>query len=457
MNKIKTDIISVFFVVSIFIFVLTGSVVIKFSKGIINENLKIADVSRLYEIIEEIRITLRTVIISQRNYLITSENEYYLNYLDQKKHLLNQVDKLNQIKSSGYISEKEIIQLNEMICNKLQTLDEMIELANYNRIEEIERLVEEKSNPIFERIQTNASNIENSLEKIISEFRISSQRNARITTRSIYSGYTIAFLLLFISFLSLERQIKRRKLAEKELQNKTRILSEMNIEKDKFFSILAHDLKNPFTALLGLMDILKNALDKKDIVQIKEMISLIDTSSRKTYYLLQNLLEWAMIQTGRLTPNFININFYEVIEETYELLIDAAIAKNISIILPEKSQLFAYADKNMVQTVFRNLMSNAIKFTSEDGHIKVGIQTEKTHIIISVADTGCGIKHNELPLLFRLDIDTRQIGTGSHKGTGLGLILAKELMNQNKGDIWAESEYGKGSTFFMSVPRFITT
>jgi C4-dicarboxylate-specific signal transduction histidine kinase len=456
MNRIRINVISLFFIASLLIFMFTGGVVITFSKSIINENVKIANVSKLYEVLEEVRITLRTVIISQRNYLITGENKYNIDYVNQKAHLLKEMEKLKQIKPDGYINEKDIILLDEMIKNKLQILDEIIDLEYQNRVKEVEQLIEEKSNPIFEKIQANASGIENSLEEIISEFRISTQKNARITKISIYSGYSIAFLLLFISFISLQSQIKRRKVTENELKNNTRILSELNAEKDKFFSILAHDLKNPFTALLGLMDLLNDSIEKQNIDQIKEIISMVDASARKTYSLLENLLEWARIQSGRLKPDILSIDAYELIEETYELLTDSAKNKNIQLVLPEKNKIQVYADKNMVQTVFRNIISNAIKFTPEGGQIKVDIKKEKARIIVSVSDTGCGIKQEELPLLFRLDTDTRLIGTGNNKGTGLGLILSCELMKQNKGDIWAESEFGKGSTFFIAIPRLDT-
>ncbi len=457
MNKIKTHIVPILFIAALFVFMLTGGIVIKFSGSIINENSKIAQVSMIYEIIEEIRITLRSVIISQRDYLIMGENEYYLDYLSQKKHLLDEMERLRKVETGKYINKKELIFLIEMIGNKLPTLDEMIDLGNHDKIGEVEKLIEEKSNPIFDRIQTNASKIENTLEKIIAEFRISSQRYARIVKISIYTGYSIAFLLLFISFFSLQRQIIRRKMAENELKNKTRILTELNIEKDKFFSILAHDLKNPFTALLGLMDLLKDSIDKQDINEIKELIGLLDASCRKTYYLLQNLLEWARIQTGRLTPSFEIINIHDVIEETYQLLEDSVTHKKIKLTLPEKNQVLIHADKNMILTVFRNILSNSIKFTPEEGRIEINIQIKKADVIVSITDTGCGIKQDEIPMLFRLDTDTRLIGKGINKGTGLGLILAKELMRVNKGDIWAESEFGKGSTFFISVPKFMVT
>ena len=453
MNKKNSRIISVFFITSILIFLVTGGVVISFSQKIIRKNQEISYVGRLYEIFEEIRITLRSTIISQRNYIITNNKEHYQEYNVNKKHLKDELKKLNRIESKGFINVRELEQLDSMIDSKLRTLDFMIEYKNQDKAAPMDQMIEEKSNPIFENIQKIASNIENSLERIISEFRDSSQKDAKITTISIYSGYSIAFVLLFISFFSLQTQIKQRRQAEHELVLKSATLAETNVEKDKFYSILAHDLKNPLGALAGLTEFLDEAIAIKDIEHIREISTMIKKASQKTYYLLENLLDWAMIQTGRLTPSFAIFDVFKMIEDTYELVYPQIVQKKLNVTLPKNVFAVVYADENMVKTAFRNILSNAVKFTPENGQIIIDLKTEVNNVIITITDTGCGMKQEEIPLLFRIDKDNRLIGDGYNKGTGLGLILTKELMKRNNGDIHVESEYGKGSTFMLVVPK----
>lgn len=228
-------------------------------------------------------------------------------------------------------------------------------------------------------------------------------------------------------------------------------LKESNASKDKFFSIIAHDLKSPFTALLGYSEIIENEFEEMEKEEIKEFIFNIHTVAKKTYGLLENLLDWSRIQTGRIEykPSVFNIN--EVAEDVKELYLDSADSKHISIVNKVSEKCQVYADKNMIYTVMRNFVSNALKYTSEKGLIYIYSKDKADRIEISVQDNGTGMDKETLELLFKVDVHKSEPGTSNEQGTGLGLILSKELIEKNNGTIHVESEPGEGSIFSFTL------
>jgi two-component system, sensor histidine kinase and response regulator len=229
-------------------------------------------------------------------------------------------------------------------------------------------------------------------------------------------------------------------------------LHSLNLSKDKFFSIIAHDLKNPFSTIIGFSEILKDDIRSGHQEGIEEFATLINTSAVQTFKLLENLLEWAKAQRGKLTFNPELIDLNALLNEEIKTLSEMAKPKNISLgrSIPENIKIVA--DQNMIKTVIRNLISNAIKFTHRNGKVQVMVVAEKQHIIISVADTGIGMTDDIIAKIFRIDSDLSTPGTDNEKGTGLGLFLCKEFVEKHNGKIWAESESGKGSTFTFTLP-----
>jgi len=231
-------------------------------------------------------------------------------------------------------------------------------------------------------------------------------------------------------------------------------LVQMNKTKDKFLTIVAHDLKNPFSTILGISELLITDYERYDREQIKTFIEQIHKYSGNAYSLLDNLLQWARSQTGRLKlkPNLFNIK--DLVEETVELLQGAANYKNITIVTDTHS-LFMELDGNMVSTVIRNLVSNAIKFTPNGGTITISYSDEGEFAHICIVDTGVGISPEDQEKLFRIDVNHTTIGTGEEKGTGLGLLLCREFVKLHKGDIWVESTPGQGSKFHFTLKKHI--
>lgn len=239
---------------------------------------------------------------------------------------------------------------------------------------------------------------------------------------------------------------------EKKVEQRTTELRELNATKDKFFSIIAHDLKNPFNTLMGFSELLLDNIDEYDKAKLKEFIGIIFETSRQSYALLENLLEWSRAQTGRLDMHPENQSIYDIAEENISLLNNNAARKKVSLVNDIPPGIRAFCDQNMIQTVIRNLISNAIKYTGSGGTITCSANAGDEAIEVSISDTGVGIKPENLEKLFRIDVNYSTKGTEQESGTGLGLILCKEFINKNGGDIWVESEFGKGSTFKFTLP-----
>lgn len=236
------------------------------------------------------------------------------------------------------------------------------------------------------------------------------------------------------------------------LEQQRKELEALNSTKDKFFAIIAHDLKNPFSTVLGISELLAREFENFDPESLKEFITQIYKYSNNTFNLLENLLQWSMVQTGRMPMRPKLANLCNIIIENVELLSGNAAQKGIEVDYPHCNDCMAYIDVNMITTVVRNLLSNAIKFTPHSGKITVSLEKDGLYWKISISDTGIGINEGDMGKLFLLDSNPTTIGTSQEKGTGLGLILCKEFVERNGGIIGASSRVGMGSTFWFTIP-----
>ncbi|MCP4218915.1 MAG: hybrid sensor histidine kinase/response regulator [bacterium] len=239
-----------------------------------------------------------------------------------------------------------------------------------------------------------------------------------------------------------------------ELKLARESLKDANAAKDRFFSIIAHDLKNPLQVLLLYADSLHNNYDSIDEIRRKEYFKKFYGSTLQITALLENLLTWALSQRGRIERNPEKISITTLVEENCGLLKGNAEKKNITLSNLVEENTFAYADRNMIGTVLRNLISNAVKFTGQDGAVSIRTSTTEDagSLEIIVSDTGVGIAPNDVNRLFRLDVYKTTRGTEDEKGTGLGLLLCKEFIRKNKGTIEASSTPGEGSEFIITLP-----
>ncbi|MEI6091388.1 MAG: PAS domain S-box protein [bacterium] len=250
--------------------------------------------------------------------------------------------------------------------------------------------------------------------------------------------------------------ITERKKIEHEINLKSQELSKLNSEKDKLFSIIAHDLRSPFSGFLGLTQMMAEELPTLTLEEIQKISLAMRNSATNLYKLLGNMLEWSLIQQGLIPYEPKAIKLRETIDESCEITLGQAENKSIKLIcnIPENTQVFA--DNNMLQTVFRNLLFNSIKFSNRGGNISLTAKNIGDEMIeISIKDFGIGMSPELLNDLFKIDIQTNRKGTEGEPSTGLGLIICKEFIERHGGNLWVESEEGKGSTFYFTLPSNI--
>lgn len=345
----------------------------------------------------------------------------------------------------------------------------------------------QKSNEIhdkilFDELTTSLSNFEKQSEllRIQTEFQVEQQKKQNEVEKSelrlkLFTQFAIVIILfLLIIVIIFINNYRNKSKANKRLEEKGEIiehqseelkstinhleeneqkLEHLNATKDKFFSIIAHDLKNPFNVILGYSELLVNEPSvKSDQNKLDKITKSIHNTAELSYELLENLLTWSRSQTEGLKINFEGFNLSELIKSQTVFFKESATSKDIKISLDIDESLPVLGDQNMISTAIRNLLNNAIKFTKQGGKIEIISKQEGDRILFSVCDNGIGISPKDQQKLFRIDSDFKINGTDNESGTGLGLILCKEFITKNGGEISVQSEEGKGSIFTFTLP-----
>ena len=239
-----------------------------------------------------------------------------------------------------------------------------------------------------------------------------------------------------------------------KLRFKNKELKVLNTTTNKLFSIIAHDLRSPFNTILGFSDLLKTNATGLEITKIVKFSEIINSAASNTLTLLDNLLNWAKSQTGQISFEPTILNFEQTIAQIIVVLKPTAELKNIKLNYIQSNSIEVYADPQMLKTILLNLITNGIKFTNPEGCIEVIAQKNREGITISVADNGIGINTETTDTLFTLQTYGTTPGTANEKGSGLGLVLCKELVEKHGGTIWVTSELNKGTTFYFTLPHF---
>ncbi|KAF5083431.1 Adaptive-response sensory-kinase SasA [anaerobic digester metagenome] len=265
-----------------------------------------------------------------------------------------------------------------------------------------------------------------------------------------------------LALQSAELYEKNRQLAEQkgvleQSEEKIRVqnddLTTLNHTKDKFFSIIAHDLRNPFTGLIGLTSYLLENIETLPNDEVKELLYSVNSSSRETFTLLENLLDWARSQINSIAFNPSTFDLYEVVDSTLRIFTASANSKGVKLYNRVEVPTLVYADKYMVETIMRNLVGNALKYTSSNGRVEVISFVADDKVRISVNDTGLGISPKLLPKLFSIEMVSSKTGTANEKGAGIGLVVCREFIQKHNEQIWAESTLGAGSSFYFTLKR----
>jgi signal transduction histidine kinase len=258
---------------------------------------------------------------------------------------------------------------------------------------------------------------------------------------------------LFGKMIDLKKAKKTISLQNEELEEQRKLLRELNASKDKFFSIVAHDLRNPIAGFLNLTDVLATNFNVFSEDESKEFITVMNEASKQLYNLLENLLQWSRSQTGSIKYEPQYISAKKMVDETIDALLVNIENKKLKVNIKIDEKLTAFVDENMITTVIRNLISNAIKFSTQGGVINIRAEQNINSIVLSIIDNGVGMTIKNKNKLFRIDQHHTTPGTSDEKGSGLGLILCKEFVDKNGGNIWVESELNKGSSFSFSIPN----
>jgi signal transduction histidine kinase len=256
------------------------------------------------------------------------------------------------------------------------------------------------------------------------------------------------------SFVS-NRDDSKRKKFEVALKASEENLKVAVADKDKFFSILAHDIRSSFSGLIGLSQFLNNELDDLDKPKVKELVEKINYSVRSIFTFIENILEWSRIQSGRMEIKAKRFSLTDLIIEVIAINRAGLTKKNINIEFDRSEDYTVFADENMISVVLRNLVSNALKFSYSGSKIDLNLTRKDKFIEFEIRDEGTGIRKDELDQLFKIGSSVAKSGTENEQGTGIGLILSKEFIEKNGGRIFAESEFGKGSRFTFTLPAAV--
>jgi Signal transduction histidine kinase len=250
---------------------------------------------------------------------------------------------------------------------------------------------------------------------------------------------------------TIETQSEELKVTAENLEQTNIELINLNATKDKFFSIIAHDLRSPFNNFLGLTEIMAEELPNLTMDKLQEITASMRNSAINLFRLLENLLQWARMQKGSFSYNKEILELFPIVDESAAVIQETAKNKDIvlSVDIPENLKVFA--DRNVIQMVVRNLLSNALKFTKEGGKVSISAKAVENIVNVSVKDSGIGMSKNLIDYLFRLDVTTNRKGTNGEPSTGLGLIICKELIEKQGGKLWVESKEGIGSVFHFSM------
>ncbi len=384
-------------------------------------------------------------------------------FLDQNQHVRKLNDQLHIAKDEAERNEQKYRSLFEnmvngfVLCqvaaseNNIPTDFRILEVNKYfNDFLELD-ITEIKGKKISEIFPT----IKHDLIKQLATVVLTGEHTNNEHYSKHYSKhfYVHAYISQEGMVAAIFEDITNRKLAEQTLQEREKQLSALNETKDKLFSIIAHDLKSPFTSILGFSQLLIENIRKYDITKTELFLGYINSHSKSTFTLLENLLSWAKSQTGKISYQPEKLNFNEIVKQVIDLSSLVAKVKKISLNYFLSENVTVFADKNMLDSILRNLISNAIKFTNEGGTIDIYAISENDAVEITVSDNGVGMTEEVMKKLFSIDKNHTSIGTNNEKGTGLGLIICKEFVEKHGGKISVESLVGEGTSFKFTLPN----
>jgi len=392
--------------------------------------------------------------------------EYYENGKHKRSiiHTRNITDRKEAEIQKNYLSA--IIENTENICvikdldlKVIATNESFVKAAGKNSVKDLIGKTDAEIFEVSPEVEPIKGYMMNDLkaQKLKKGEKIVREENVIYPDKSVKTVLTTKFPVYnnnnkLIATANISTDITKLKEAERQIKRQNKKLKKLNDDKNRFISILAHDLKSPFTSILGFINLLTKNVRKYDINKIEELINIINNSAQNTFNLLEDILIWVRANSGKIPFEPQELHLSNMCKDIIENLILTANTKNIKINHFVVDEVTVFADKDMLNTVLRNLVSNAIKFTDKNGRIDIYAEQYQTNITITVSDNGVGIEPDALNRLFDISQKITTEGTENEQGTGLGLLLCKEFVDKHSGKIWVESEVGKGSDFKFTLP-----
>jgi len=377
---------------------------------------------------------------------ILAEEIEYLTLIIESSELLSRICNAIGYYKEAYTYQVIYKSMNDSL-NKAENIKKIATLEYQHKYEQDKQLAEQE------------------LQKI-NDLNAEELKRQKVIRNSLIVGFLLLIIIVFIVYRNfIQKQKANTILTEQkeeiqsqaeELDIRNGKLRDLNATKDKFFSIISHDLKNPFNTLLGMSNLLLDEDQDYNEQQRKEFLQHINDSSSKTYKLLENLLTWSNSQTGMINYVPEKIKLKPLIDELVLLFKESSEIKDIKIMLAVEKSSNVFGDRNMLDATLRNLISNAIKFTPKGGEISIkaeAYEKESLFTKIVIQDTGIGISKEKQAKLFNISEEVITKGTEDETGTGLGLILCKEFVEKQGGTIWIESEEGKGTSVYFTIPN----
>lgn len=356
-------------------------------------------------------------------------------------------------------NELEKRKIRDAIVRALEANKTKVSAAKFNEL--VQKTTELKeselkliriNNSLIAQIQDIVEDIKTSIRNQESKYNNVFLKSVKRSTDFLQNILIVLMIVAFALVIYIMRLAYRNDEFQDNIISLNAKILKDSVEKDKFYSIVSHDIMNPFNALLGFSKILKDAVKEGDQKEVDECSVIVHQSAERISNLLQNLLVWSRMQNGKIQYAPQNHSVNQLVSEAMAVVAPIARNKNVRLNWSVDGEIGAEVDKNMITSVLQNLVTNAIKFTPRGGEVSVSAQSESSKLSVVVADTGVGMNEEQLSRLFRLDKTSSAKGTDEETGTGLGLIITKEFIEKHNGQIWAESELGKGSKFCFVIP-----
>jgi signal transduction histidine kinase len=443
------------FILSLLMLIIISIVSYQYIIRLSNDRRKTKQSQEVLTVLSTLISTITEAETAQRGYIITG-NDRFLERIDQADlKIINLFQGLKQLASDNPQHHVRIQSIKLLIDSRLRMIKYLATMRRNEGFDMVKKEIEKgKGRLLQNEIRRQVENMQSAEHIIQAKLEQESNNNTRFTKLVLIFGSLSAFLFFVLVLVIIRRGLIERRLAESEIKRKNEDLLKLSSEKDKFFSIIAHDLRSPFNGFLGLSQRLVEELPVMSMNETKRIAGSLNDSAVATFRLLENLLEWSRMEQGLIPFQPDSIQLRPVIDDCLSVLWESVENKEIEITCDVKNDQTVYADRNMIQTIIRNLVSNAIKFTNRDGHINISAEPVlKNKLELSIKDSGVGMNKEIIENLFKLHINTSRAGTNGEPSTGLGLVLCKEFVEKHNGKIRAKSEEGKGSTFYFTIPQ----